>query len=102
MSDAPENLIDSDDRGNPHARRTSRLGIRSLSAAAVFIPFFAATYSGAYLLRFAGEDTTRYWPIFMSTLAVAVGLKWLIFTWFRVYDGWTRYVTFHDLLVLGK
>ena len=37
-----------------------RLSIRSLAAATIFLPLFAATYCGAYLLRFAGDDHALY------------------------------------------
>ncbi|MGD9633455.1 MAG: polysaccharide biosynthesis protein [Pirellulales bacterium] len=90
------------DQESTLAARAPRAGVGSLATASVFIPLFAATYCGAYLLRFAGEEDTRYWPVLMSTLGIAVALKWILFAWYRVYEGWTRYVTFHDLLLLGK
>jgi FlaA1/EpsC-like NDP-sugar epimerase len=69
---------------------------------AVFVPLFAATYVGAYLLRFAGEAQTGYQDILLGTLPWVLVIKWTVFLWFRVYQGWARYVSFHDLLVLGK
>jgi FlaA1/EpsC-like NDP-sugar epimerase len=31
-----------------------------------------------------------------------VVVKWIVFVWFRVYQSWSRYVSFHDFLVLGQ
>ena len=73
----------------------------SLSAA-VLMPLFATTYYGAFLLRFAGEGGSKYAYIFLCTFSSVLALKWLVFSWFRVYQSWTRYVTFHDLVVLAK
>lgn len=103
MVDVPDNSNAANVAGDE--RRPARpkpFSVRSLSTATIFIPLFAATYCGAYLLRFAGEGDTRYWPVFMGTLGIAVALKWAAFAWYRIYDSWTRYVTFHDLLALGK
>lgn len=102
MIDAPDNSIARTGVGQAESSYTPRFAVRSLSAATVFIPLFAATYCGAYLLRFAGEGDVRYWPVLMSTLGIAVALKWIVFARYRIYESWTRYVTFHDLLVLGK
>jgi FlaA1/EpsC-like NDP-sugar epimerase len=68
----------------------------------VFVPLFAVTYLGAFLLRFAGEHHTQYVEILLATLLPVLLVKWVVFLWFRVHQGWTRYVSFHDLLVLGK
>jgi len=98
-----EPIAASNDESRPQpAARSPRAGFGSLAAASVFIPLFAATYCGAYLLRFAGDADTRYWPVFISTLGIAVALKWFVFARYRIYESWTRYVTFHDLVVLGK
>jgi FlaA1/EpsC-like NDP-sugar epimerase len=92
--------VDSDRRTQP--ARAGRAAIRSLWSAVVFLPLFAASYCGAYLLRFGGDDDARQWPVLLATLGIAVAVKWGAFAWFRIYQGWTRYVTFHDLLALGK
>ncbi len=73
-----------------------------LFAVALFVPLFAAAYYGAFLLRFAGEPSAPYVYILLSTLPYVLGTKWLTFSWFRIYQSWTRYVTFHDLLMLAK
>jgi FlaA1/EpsC-like NDP-sugar epimerase len=74
----------------------------SLASAVVFLPLFAATYFGAYLLRFAGENQVQYVDVLLATLLPVLLVKWVVFLWFRMHRGWTRYVSFHDLLALGK
>ena len=86
----------------PVTRPQRRDVIQLLSGAAVFMPLFAATYYGAYLVRFAGEVDARYADTFLGTLLSVLVVKWLVFLWFRVHQGWSRYVNFHDLLVLGQ
>jgi FlaA1/EpsC-like NDP-sugar epimerase len=81
---------------------TQREVAQLLLGAALFVPLFAATYYGAFLLRFAGEPGAQYRYVLLSTLPSVLALKLLVFLWFRVYQSWTRYVTFHDLLVLGQ
>jgi FlaA1/EpsC-like NDP-sugar epimerase len=81
---------------------TQRPGVSLLLGAAAFVPMFAATYYGAYLLRFAGEPNSQYLSVFVATLPALLALKGLMFLRFGVYQSWTRYVTFHDLLVLAK
>ena len=82
--------------------RSRSSNLQLLASAAVFIPLFAATYYGAYLLRFAGDNHVPYVEILLGSLLWVLVVKWVVFLWFRVHQGWTRYVSFHDLLVLGK
>jgi FlaA1/EpsC-like NDP-sugar epimerase len=67
-----------------------------------FLAVVAAAYFGAFLLRFAGEDSSQFADILACTLPAVLAMKWIVFARFRVFQSWTRYVTFHDLLVLGK
>lgn len=62
----------------------------------------ASTYYGAFLLRFAGELNSRWSDVFLSTVPWVVLVKVSCFCWFRLHKGWTRYLCFHDLLVLGQ
>jgi FlaA1/EpsC-like NDP-sugar epimerase len=71
-------------------------------SAAVTIPLFAASYFVAFSLRFAGEPTPRAMEIFYSTLLWVLVIKWGAFIWFRLHQGWSRFVGFDDLIVLGK
>jgi len=84
------------------SRFPRRNATQLLASAAIFMPLFAANYCGAFLLRFAGDTNTDYLEILLGSMCWVVSVKWLIFLWFRVYQGWTRYVSFHDLLVFGK
>ncbi len=76
--------------------------ILSLSSAAFFLPVFAATYYGAFLLRFAGDPNALYVDLFLETLPWVLAVQSCAFLWFQVCQGWARYVSFHDLLALGK
>jgi FlaA1/EpsC-like NDP-sugar epimerase len=100
MQTLPEPVTNDDPPRQPF--RSARARIRSLWSAAIFVPLFAATYCGAYLLRFAGESDGSYWSIFATTIGIAIAIKWLAFSWCRVYESWTRYANFHDFVVLGK
>jgi FlaA1/EpsC-like NDP-sugar epimerase len=73
-----------------------------LVSAAAFLPLFAITYLCAFLLRFDGELTTPLRVIFVETLLWVLIVKWISFLWFRLHQGWSRFVTCHDLLVLGQ
>jgi len=73
-----------------------------VASAAIFLPMFAATYLAAFLLRFAGNLDEATIEVFFGTLPWVLTIQWAVFVWFSVYQGWTRYVNFHDLLVLGK
>ncbi len=65
-------------------------------------PLFGLIYYGAYWLRFEGESEATWFRSFAATVAVVVLIKVCVFGWFHIYQGWSRYVTFHDLIVLGK
>ncbi|MEM9658339.1 MAG: polysaccharide biosynthesis protein, partial [Planctomycetota bacterium] len=62
----------------------------------------AGGYLVAYLLRFAGDLSSPAAATLHRTLAFAVLLKVVAAIWFRVPQGWSRYVTFHDLLQIAK
>ena len=73
-----------------------------VASAAIFLPMFAATYYAAFLLRFAGSLDETAVDVFVGTLPWVLTIQWTLFAWFGIYQGWTRYVSFHDLLMLGK
>ena len=75
---------------------------RRLCLAAGIMPVFAGLYWLAYWLRFDGALDPHSLASFQTTLWLVVLIKTLTFAWFRVYQGWTRYVTFHDLVTLAK
>ena len=73
----------------------------ALRAAASW-PLFALIYFSCYWLRFEGDLSERELSVFFSTVGWVACLKVAAFAYFRVYQGWRRYVTFHDLTLLLK
>ncbi len=67
--------------------------------AAAFAPLFVGIYGLVYWLRFEGR-LFEHWHLFRDTVAWVVLIKLLSFAWFRIYHGWGRYATFHDLVAL--
>jgi FlaA1/EpsC-like NDP-sugar epimerase len=65
-------------------------------------PLFALVYFSTYWLRFEGDLDGPELRLFWSTVAWVACLKVFSFTYFRVYQNWGRYVTFHDLTLLLK
>lgn len=65
-------------------------------------PLFALVYFSSYWLRFEGDLGGRQLDLFLTTFAWVACLKVLAFYYFHVYQGWGKYVTFHDLTLLLK
>jgi FlaA1/EpsC-like NDP-sugar epimerase len=65
-------------------------------------PLFTLVYFTSYWLRFEGDLDGPELRLFWSTVAWVACLKVFAFTYFRVYQSWGRYVTFHDLTLLLK
>ncbi|MDA1055330.1 MAG: nucleoside-diphosphate sugar epimerase/dehydratase [Planctomycetota bacterium] len=89
---------------NPTTSRLGTLGCRTrvLVLASIGLPVFAAIHFLAYWLRFDGGLTSDEFRNAAITLVVAVATKTVVFLSFRIYQSWNRYVSLHDLVVLGK
>jgi FlaA1/EpsC-like NDP-sugar epimerase len=85
-------------------RLTQRLApkIRHACYAVLSVPVFAAIHALAYWLRFDGLLGPNEWRMFSNTVVTAILVKVIVFAAFRIYQGWNRYVTFHDLISLLK
>lgn len=75
---------------------------RHLLCAAILAPVFAVIHVGAFWLRFDGVFVPEAWKPLLATLGWCIAAKLLVFAKFRIYQGWSRYVTFHDLIALVK
>lgn len=75
---------------------------RHVLCALALLPAFAAVHFLSYWLRFDAQFEDYVWTSFFVTVVWAAAIKLVVFGWFRVYQGWTRYVTFHDLVALIK
>ena len=73
---------------------------RRVACALMLLPVLVAVYYFSYWLRYEGQLDAKALARFISTVAVVVGVKLALFAWFRIYDGWGRYVTFYDLVSL--
>ena len=73
---------------------------RQLVCLAASLPMFVGIYYLAYWLRFDGVIDPGHWEVFLATLPSVLIIKCLTFNWLRVYQGWNRHVTFHDLFLL--
>lgn len=81
-----------------HRRRQ----VIKLALSAATLPLFAASYFAAFQLRFAGEPSLHAIELFVNTLLWVVLIKWVAFIWFRLHQGWSRFVGFDDITVLGQ
>ncbi len=75
---------------------------RPVLCVSVLMPLFFATYYLAYWLRFEGRIDAPTFELFILTAGWVVLVKLLIFAWCRLYYGWGRLVSFHDLVTLGR
>jgi FlaA1/EpsC-like NDP-sugar epimerase len=80
-------------RGFQHSRKSVLL---------LSIPCFLLVYFTSHWLRFEGLLTSAQLQFFFTSALWAVGLKTIFFAWFGIYQGWGRYLTFHDLVCLVK
>ena len=83
-----------------HGKLTPR--VRRLLRVALLLPVFVAIYALAYSLRYDGHFSPIQWENLVQTMVCVVAIKLVAFGHFRFYQGWQRYLTFDDLLALGK
>jgi FlaA1/EpsC-like NDP-sugar epimerase len=82
--------------------RIPRRSYRVAALAFAGMPVFALIYCLAYWIRFDGGLSTQEFQNATVTLGVAVGIKTVVFLSFRIYQGWNRYVSLHDLIRLAQ
>jgi FlaA1/EpsC-like NDP-sugar epimerase len=70
--------------------------------AAALLPVFLGTYYLGYLLRFEGRPRPEEMSAFVTTAGWIVAVKLLVFVLLRIHQGWSRPVTFYDLVALLK
>ncbi|MEZ6087272.1 MAG: nucleoside-diphosphate sugar epimerase/dehydratase [Pirellulaceae bacterium] len=77
--------------------------LRARFSGALFLtPAFALATIWAYWLRFESAAWTHYWTELHRIVPVAVGIKVAVFGLMRMTRSWHDYVSFLDLLRLGK
>lgn len=75
---------------------------RSMMIALAFLPVFGVIHFTAYWLRFEGEFSERRWFQLTCTLLAVLVIKSCMFTYYKIYQGWSRYATFYDLVSLTQ
>lgn len=61
---------------------------------------FAASYFAATAIRFDFDIPQNNWQIFLDSLLLVVVIKLVCAKLAGSFQGWMRYVTFHDLIIL--
>jgi FlaA1/EpsC-like NDP-sugar epimerase len=92
----PKSRTEAASRAETNRRRL----LRQVLCAASLAPVFVGVYYFSYWLRYEGQLEPKDLQRFTSTVALVVLIKVVLFGWFRVYEGWGRYVTFYDLVSL--
>lgn len=80
----------------------ARMTRRQAMCAAVLSVVFFVIYVLAHWLRFEGQLTAAEQTKILNTVGWVVLTKVIVFGQFRVFSGWSRFVTFYDFIALGK
>ncbi len=75
---------------------------RKLATITVLAAVLAAVHFGVYQLRFDGHIEPVHLDNLLHTIGFFLVLKAVAFVWFRLHLGWTRLVSFHDLVAIGE
>ena len=76
--------------------------VRMAIVATLHAALFATAYIAAFAVRFDLSIPPAWEPVIWEGLVWIVGVKFLIFGLFRMYQGWWRYVSLYDLLELTR
>ena len=81
----------------------ANLRIKRLLAATAIIGLSSGlAYLTAFLLRFDGRMDDKTQQLMLNTLGIVVAMKTLVALRARLHQEFTRYVSFHDMMVLAK
>ena len=73
---------------------------RQVAVVAALLPLFLAIHYTAYWLRFEGRVGESELSQIAATIGWVALAKLVVFVWFGAHQGWSRFLTFHDLFVL--
>jgi FlaA1/EpsC-like NDP-sugar epimerase len=76
--------------------------IRVIMIALFHAMVFAAAFIGAFAVRFDFAIPFKYQESMWELLPVVLAVKLAIFLVFRMFRGWWRYVSMHDVVALAK
>ncbi|MCO6047435.1 polysaccharide biosynthesis protein [Aeoliella sp. ICT_H6.2] len=68
----------------------------------MLMPAMVLAYVAAFCLRFDGYPASEFAALMWWSMPWVVAAKMISSSWFHIYDGWHRYVTFHDLGAIAK
>lgn len=74
--------------------------LRDLVWLILMAPIFGGIFYFAYWLRFDGDIPARNWESFQRMWPWVILIKLMVFGGLRFHRGWSRYVTFYDLVSL--
>jgi FlaA1/EpsC-like NDP-sugar epimerase len=82
--------------------RSRILRYRKIAIIFFQVILLALTYYASFLLRFDFKLDEPYLSVFIQTLPLALVTKLVVFSFFRLFRGWWRYVGMSDLLDIIK
>ena len=82
--------------------RKQQLRIKNSLYALGLVPILAGIHLCAYWLRFEGSMPEWAATQLRTTLFWVLAVKIVTFAWLRIFSGWSRYLTFHDLVTLAQ
>ena len=69
---------------------------------ALCLPLFAAIHYASYWVRFEGTFEPHRWGQLGYTLMAVLCIKTFIFSYYRVFHGWSRHATFYDAVRIAQ
>lgn len=76
--------------------------LRNTIVVCEFFLLAIASYYSAFALRFGGAMPAEHQQVFAWSLGIAVIAKMFSFYWFRLHQGFSRYVSFYDCITIAK
>ncbi len=77
-------------------------GVRVTLIAAFHLIVFAAAFVGAYAIRFDFQIPASHAETMFESLPIVLAVKLAVFLAMRMFRGWWRYVSLHDVIALAR
>ncbi|QDU87403.1 UDP-N-acetyl-alpha-D-glucosamine C6 dehydratase [Pirellulimonas nuda] len=76
--------------------------LQQLSTLLLYAVLAAVSYAAAFALRFGGVVPPQYVDVLIGSIGLATCAKLAACYWFGLHKGFSRYLSFDDLIVIGK